>query len=166
MKIKPFRLLTGFWGVAIAAVLAVACNSNQKEATATAKAFLQAYYVDLDFNKALQLSSDISHEAINEQAKMVALNPYSSEEVPKLDITQVEIDKGNSNLATCTYTCNHRKRKLPLRKFSQKWLVDLGGKTVESVGMDNDFLELSSEGSDGFAAAVSGEIKYKKRRDN
>lgn len=148
----------------IAAWLMVSCNGDQKEATATAKAFLQAYYVDLDFNKALQLSSEASKAAVQEQADMIALNPYARQETPDLVLIGLERDKDNPETATYTYSCNRVERKLPLRRFNGKWLIDLQGGTVETGDNTNEFLQLSSDNEGGFASAASGEIKYKKRR--
>lgn len=147
----------------LVAVLAVACCGNKKEAMTTAKAFLQAYYVDLDFNKAPQLSSDASHAAITDQAKMISLNPYAGEETPDIVFVELTVDKDNSNTATCTYTCNRVERTLPLRNFNGKWLIDLGSGTVETGG-SSEFMQLSQDNLNGFASATSGEIKYKKRR--
>lgn len=150
--------------LAIAAWLMVSCSGDRKEATSTAKAFLQAYYVDLDFNKALQLSSEASKAAIQEQADMIALNPYAKQETPDWAPVGIDTDKSNSETALYVYTCNRVERTLPLRKVNGKWLVDLQGGTVEAGGNTGDFLQLSSGSENGFASAASGEIKYRKRR--
>lgn len=163
MKTRTVRLIGHILVLVVFALSAFACNSDKKDASATAEAFLQAYYVDLDFSKALQLSNDVSHPAINDQAELITLNPYAAEETPQIVVQNVEIDKNNVNVATCTYSCNRKERKLPLRKYNDTWLINLEGKTVETAGTENDLIELSSEGSNGFASAVSGEIKYKKR---
>lgn len=150
--------------LAIAAWLMMSCNGDRKNAAATAKTFLQAYYVDLDFNKALQLSSEVTKVAVQEQADMIALNPYAKEETPDLVLVGIDTDKSNAETATFVYTCNRAERTLPLRKVNGKWLVDLQGGSVEAGGNTNDFLQLSSGCESGFASATSGEIKYKKRR--
>ncbi len=163
-----FRFIMRFTGkfllLAVAVILMTACGNDKKEATSTAKAFLQAYYVDLDFEKALRLSSDNSHNAITEQAQMMALNPYAKEETPDIVFKTLEKDSKNSHVAYYIYTCNRSERKLPLRKLNGKWLIDLQGGTVEMGGVENDFTELPSDGINGFASAVSGEIKYRKRQ--
>lgn len=164
MMIISFRPWAKGLILAIAAWLMVSCNGYKKEAAATAKAFLQAYYVDLDFNKALQLSSEASQAAIREQADMIALNPYAKDETPDLVSVGIEMDKDNPETAVYVYTCDRIKRQLPLRRFNGKWLIDLRGGTVEAGGNSGDFLQLSPSGESGFASAVSGEIKYKKRR--
>lgn len=163
MKTRTARLIGHILVLVVFALSAFACNSDKKKASATAEAFLQAYYVDLDFDKAIQLSDNVSHSAINDQAKLITLNPFATEETPQIVVKGVEIAKNNGNIAICTYSCNRIERTLPLRKYNDTWLIDLEGKTVETAGIENDLIELSSEGSNGFASAVSGEIKYKKR---
>lgn len=160
MKTLPIRLIA----LLAVATLATACNGNKREASATAKSFLQAYYRDLDFEKALRLSSPASHNAISNQAEMSALNPYAQEEVPDIAFVGLEIEKNNPDRATCTYTCNRVEKTLPLHKINGKWMIHLNGGTVEAQGVSQDFRELSSVNQGGFAAATSGEIKYKKRR--
>lgn len=163
-----FRFFTRHAGkflfLSMVAVLMVACGGGKREATATAKAFLQAYYVDLDFNKALRLADEASQAAISERAEVVALNPYAKEETPDLIFVGIEADKSNSETAVYTYTCNRVERGLPLRRANGKWLVDLRGGTVETGGNTESFMQLPSEGKSGFTSAVSGEIKYHKRR--
>lgn len=144
-------------------LLAASCNNNQRRAEHVAEDFLQAYYIDLNFVKAIQLSSDVSHAAINEQAKLTALNPYAKEETPNITLKGLEIKKENPSKAYFTYTCNRMERTLPLCKSNGQWLVDLQGGTVETSG-NNDFSILSSNNEGGYTSATSGEIKYKKRR--
>ena len=144
-------------------LLEVSCKGDTSKAAATATAFLQAYYVDLDFDRAKSLCADNSKAAVAEQAETIALNPYAKEETPNIVFKTVEINPDNANMANCLYTCNRVERKLPLRKYNGKWLVDLQGSTGDTVG-NSDFIQLSQEGANGFASAVSGEIKYKKRR--
>ncbi len=150
-------MLTAFF------LLATSCKNNKREAEHVAENFLQAYYMDLDFDKALQLCSDASRAAVHEQAELTALNPYAKEETPDLVFSGLEIDPDNAHTARFTYTCNRAERTLPLRKFNDKWLVDLQGGTVESSG-NNDFSHLSASEKGGFTSAASGEIKYRKRR--
>ena len=163
-----FRFIMRFTGrfllLAVAVIQMTACGNDKKAATSTAKSFLQAYYVDLDFEKALRLSSDNSHNAITEQAQMMALNPYAKEETPDIVFKTLETNTDNPHVASYIYTCNRVERKLPLRKLKGKWSVDLQGGIVETNGIENDFVELSSDGTNGFASATSGKIKYKKRR--
>lgn len=158
------RLAGKFLILATATILMIACSNDKKEATATAKAFLRAYYIDLDFETALRLSSDASRNAIIDQQQIITLNPYAKEEIPNIVFKNLEIAPNNSHVANFTYTCNRVERKLPLRKLNNKWLVDLQGGIIETIGAGNNFFELSSDGTNGFASAISGEIKYKKRR--
>ena len=161
-----FRFGTQFSGkfllLSIVVMLAGACSNDKRVATSTAKSFLQAYYVDLDFDRALQLSNDASHSAIIEQAEIVALNPYAKEETPIISFLSLSLNKDNPHNATYTYTCNRTERTLPLQKTNGKWFVDLQGGLVETCG-NNEFSTLSTN-EGGFASAASGEIKYRKRR--
>lgn len=135
-----------------------------KKATATAQAFLQAYYVDLDFTKALQLSSDASHPAIGEKQEAAALNPYARQETPDIVFKSVEIDPKDSQKATCTYLADGMEKTLPLRKLNKKWLVHVPQGTVETGGTET--IKLSSGKNGGFASAASGPVVYKKRQRN
>lgn len=148
--------------VVLTALGGIACNRDSKGASSTAKAFLQAYYIDLDFEKAKQLSTDISHNAIIEHAQIISLNPYAKEETPNIVFKALDIDSKNAHTANFIYTCNRAERKLPLRKLNNRWLVDLQGNMVETSFAGTDFTELSSSTTNGFASASSGEIIYKK----
>ena len=158
MKSFLQSLLAGIMGV----LLLTACSGNIRKAEHTAKDFLQAYYVDLDFEKALSLSTDVSHAAIYEQAELISLNPYAKDEVPDIVFKGVEIEGQNNERAIYTYLANRVERTLPLRKLNGVWLVDLQYGTVESTG--GEMMELSSGQQGGFAAAASGPVIYKKRK--
>ncbi|MCM1170013.1 MAG: hypothetical protein NC324_08780 [Bacteroides sp.] len=163
---KTFRLISIVAALSVTALLSISCNRPQKKAMSTAKAFLQAYYLDLDFEKAFILSSDASHAVIADQAEIMNLNPYAKEETPEIVIEKVELAQNNSNAATCTYTCNRVERRLPLIKLSGRWIVNLEGKTIETAGFDSDFIELSPNGINGFTSATSGKISYRQRRQS
>ena len=163
MKSVSIRCIGLFFALLAILLLEVSCKGDTSKAAATAKAFLQAYYVDLDFDRAKSLCADNSKAAIADQAETIALNPYAKEETPNIVFKTVEITPDNTNMANCLYTCNRVERKLPLRKYNGKWLIDLQGSTVETAG-SSDFIQLSQEGANGFTSAASGEIKYKKRK--
>lgn len=148
----------------IIAVSAWGCHSDQKQATTVAQTFLQAYYIDFDFDKAMALSSEASHAAIAEQAQMASLNLYAEHEKPEIIFKKLEIDPETPMRATCTYTCNQAERTLPLRRFKDRWLIDVPYGTVETGG--SNLLNLSTESHGGFAAAASGPVVYKKRKRN
>lgn len=148
----------------VCAFLFVACKNSARDAEHVAETFLQAYYMDLDFDKAISLCTEDSKEAIREQAKMVSLNPYAKEELPELTFTGVSEEESSSDNAVFSYQKNRAERTLPLIRLDGRWLVDLQGGTVEMCG-ENDMLDLSSFGSAGFASSESsGEIKYKPRK--
>lgn len=144
-------------------LLVSACTSDKKDASSTAKAFLQAYYVDLNFEEALRLSSESSWQVIIDQKEISHLNPYAKEETPDIVFTTIQMESKGATKATCIYTCNRVERKLPLKKINGVWRVDLNGNTVETAGNEGHFISLQPTGS-GFSSAVSGEIKYRKRR--
>lgn len=143
-------------------LLLTGCDGNTRKAEHAAKDFLQAYYLDLDFEKALSLSTDISHASIHEQAELISLNPYAKEEIPDIIFKGIEMDRQNDGKATYAYSVNRVERTLPLRKLNGIWLVDLQKGTVESGG--GEMMELSSGQQGGFAAAASGPVVYKKRK--
>ena len=159
------RILKGLL-FGMASALLMACGANVRKVEHTAKDFLQAYYVDLDFEKALSLSTDVSHAAIYEQAELISLNPYAKDEVPDIVFKGVEIDDQNAVKATCTYLVNRVERTLPLRKVEGLWLVDLQGGSVESGGNESSLMGLSLGEKGGFTSSVSGPISYKKRKRN
>ena len=152
-------LVLGLAGV----LVLVACNGNVRKAEHTAQEFLRAYYTDLDFKKALSLSTDVSHAALHDQEEMVSLNPYAKDEVPDIVFKGLEIDEENEAKATYRYSANRVEKTLPLRKLNGVWLVDLQGGTVEAGGNNSGTMELSSGEQGGFASAVSGIVVYKKR---
>lgn len=164
MKSVSIRYIGLFFALPAIILLAVSCKGDTTKAAATAKAFLQAYYVDLDFDRAKSLCSDNSKAAVAEQAEMVALNPYAKDEVPDIVFKQLNLNANNPNTAVFIYTVNRAERSLPLRKFNKIWLVDLQGGTVEMGGNLNR-IELGSDVRGGFAASqTSGPVVYKKRK--
>lgn len=125
-------------------------DRDKKEASSTTKAFLEAYYTNLDFNKALQLSTETSEAAIRSQADITVMNPYAKEETPDLAFIN-----NRSETAIYIYTCNRVKRDLPLRKINEEWLIDLQGGAVETGGSTDNQLELGSNNQGEFATSES-----------
>lgn len=164
MKRISIRQAISLLTIVVIAVSALGCGNNQKKAAAVARSFLQAYYVDLDFETATRLSSEVSRQAIADQAEMVALNPYAREEVPTITFKTLKIDPEEPNRAVCTYLANRVERTLPLRRFNKLWLVHLPYGTVETGG--SDMMELQSGNQGGFAASASGPVTHKKRKRN
>lgn len=143
----------------MAVVCLTACSGKHK-AEKTAKAFLQAYKVDLDFNKARSLVTERSLPFVAETEEVTALNPYARQEVPVLAILSLNIIPDRKDRAECTYTLNRVEKTLHLQKVEGKWKVDL---MQESVEQDAGMARLSEGGQGGFASAVSGPVVYKKR---
>ncbi len=134
-----------------AALLLGACSLSKAERTA--RQFLKAYYVELDFDRALELSTEDSHQGIYYKKNMTALSPYAKDEVPALEVLDVIIDPDDGNYAYCAYEINGQPKMLPLQKHDGKWLVDTDSEAVEG--------SMSSSASGvseiGFASAASSE---------
>ena len=137
--------------LAAAALLLNACSLPKAERTA--RKFLKAYYVDLDFDRALELSTEDSHEGIYYKKNMTSLSPYAKDEVPELKVVDVIIDPDDGNYAYCAYEINGQPKMLPLQKHDGKWLVDTDSEAIEG--------SMSSSASGvseiGFASAASSE---------
>ena len=137
-----------------------ACSGKQ-QAEKTGRIFLKAYYTDLDFAKAKQYATPVSHELIDERAENLSHNPYAKQEVPELAIKELQIDKDNKHQATLSYTLNRAQKTLDLRKVEGKWRADL---EKEAKLREEGMQSLEDQTHGGFAAAASGPIKYHKRR--
>lgn len=137
--------------IGLAAVLLSACSLPKAERTA--RKFLKAYYIDLDFDRALELSTEDSHEGIYYKRNMTSLSPYAKDEAPALEVLDVIIDPDDGNFAYCAYEINGVPKMLPLQKHDGKWLVDTDSEAIEgSMGMS-----ASGVSEVGFASAVSSE---------
>lgn len=131
-------------------VLLTGCNLHKAERTA--RQFLKAYYVDLDFDKAIELSTEDSHEGILYKKNMTSLSPYAQKETPELNVFDVVIDPDNGDYAYCAYEVNGRPRMLPLQKHDGKWLVDTDSGGIEG---ENSGMSASGVALQGFAVAAS-----------
>ena len=114
-----------------AALLLNACSLSKAERTA--RQFLKAYYVELDFDRALELSTEDSHEGIYYKKNMTALSPYAKDEVPTLEVLDVIIDPDDGNYAYCAYEINGQPKMLPMQKHNGKWLVDTDSEAIEGA---------------------------------
>ncbi|MEG1499307.1 MAG: hypothetical protein RR393_07835 [Bacteroidales bacterium] len=135
-----------------------ACQREQKKAGKVAEQFLTAYYVDLDFKKAISLATESSQEGIYYKESMTQLNPYAKEETPNLKVGKITIDTKDKNKAICEYKVNDQERELPLTKKGEQWKVDTKGSTVEMPG------SFSGTEGGGFASSASGPVHYKARK--
>lgn len=142
------------------ATLCLTACSGKHKAEKTAKAFLLAYKVDLDFNKARSLVTERSLPFVTETEEVTSLNPYARQEAPTLAFLSVTLDPDNKDRAEYTYTLNRVEKTLHLQKVEKKWKVDL---MRESVEQEAGMARLSEGGQGGFAAAASGPVVYKKR---
>ncbi|MDE5605909.1 MAG: hypothetical protein K2I68_01235, partial [Bacteroidales bacterium] len=105
-----------------AVLLLGACSISKAERTA--RKFLKAYYVELDFDRALELSTEDSHAGIYYKKNMTSRSPYAKDEVPELEVLDVIIDPDDGNYAYCAYEINGVPKMLPMQKHNGKWLVD------------------------------------------
>lgn len=141
-----------------ALAITAGCTGDGKAAK-TAKAFLQAYYTDLDFAAAKTHATAESAPLIDERREMTALNPYAKSEAPALVFKSIEIGKDKTT-AECLYTLNRSERTLYLQKVDGKWKADL---QKEATLRSENMQQLSTNGDGGFASAASAPVVYKKR---
>ena len=135
----------------LAALLLSGCSISKAERTA--RKFLKAYYVDLDFDRALELATEDSHQGIYYKKNMTALSPYAKDEVPELEVLDVMIDPDDGHYAYCAYEINGQPKMLPMRKLDGKWLVDTDSEAIEGA-MGASAFGVSEV---GFASAASSE---------
>ena len=142
------------------AILAITTGcTGEGKAGKTAKAFLQAYYTDLDFAKAKTYATSESASLIDERRDMTALNPYAKSEVPTIVFRTLQVGESKTT-AEAFYTLNRAERTLYLQKVDGQWKVDLQKEaTLRNEGMQ----QLADGVGGGFASAASGPIVYKKR---
>lgn len=127
------------------------CSIHKAERTA--RQFLKAYYVELDFDRALELSTEDSHEGIYYKKNMTSLSPYAKDEVPELEVLEVIIDPDDGHYAYCAYEINGHPKMLPLQKHDGKWLVDTDSEAIEGMMSSS----MSGVAEIGFASAASSE---------
>jgi len=140
------------FAVLFLSVLLASCSNRGVENTA--RIFLQAYYIDHDFDKAAALSTPATQEHIQEWAMLFALTPkeyisaglyFETFEIEKSDILKTR--------ATVGYRVDNTPRDLLLRKVDGKWLVDM---PIEiSFSGPRFSLSLHKPHSGGFASAQS-----------
>lgn len=146
-------------GAAVALCLALAGCSGEHRAEKTAKAFLEAYYTDLDFVTAKTYATPESAPLIDERRDMMALNPYAKSETPAIVFKTLKMGQDKIT-AEAFYSHNRAERTLYLQKVDDKWKVDL---QKEAALRNENMHQLSTNREGGFASAVSGPIVYKKR---
>lgn len=139
-------------GCLLLALVLGGCSIHKAERTA--RQFLKAYYEELDFDKALELSTEDSHEGIYYKRTMTALSPYAKEEVPSVEFIEVVIDPDDGRYAYCAYEINGHPRMLPMQKHDGKWLVDTDSEAIE--GMMNSSMTGVTEC--GVASAASSDV--------
>ena len=138
--------------LSMAVLLLNACSLSKAERTA--RQFLKASYVELDFDRALELSTEDSHEGIYYKKNMTSLSPYAKNEVPALEVLEVIIDPDDGNYAYCAYEINGQPKMLPLQKHNGKWLVDTDSEAIEG-SMSSSAIGVSEI---GFASAASSDV--------
>lgn len=147
-------------GLVMAALVATGCTREHKAAK-TAKAFLQAYYAELDFSLAESMATQESLPIIKEREEVLGYNPYAKSEAPDIVFKGLSIDKENPAKAQVVYLYNRTEKNLYLQKKDGEWKVDLQEeRRQQEVGMQ----QLSTSKQGGFASAASGPVVYKKRK--
>jgi hypothetical protein len=132
----------------------VSCGDN-RSAKRTARAFLQSYYVDNDFDGAKLVSTEATFQTLDFQAMLFVLNPHSaSESIQDFRIRRMDTRKTK---ATCFYEVIGQERRLNLRKVQGKWLVDMPEGLVREPG----FSLSQTSGQGGFASAQSEPIRLR-----
>ena len=146
-------------GAVMAGLMALTGCTGEGKAGKTAKAFLQAYYTDLDFAAAKTYATPESASLIDERRDMAALNPYAKSEVPTIVFKTLQVGESKTT-GEALYTLNRSARTLYLQKVDGKWKVDL---QKEAALRNENMQQLSASGDGGFASAASGPVVYKKR---
>ncbi|MCL2026919.1 MAG: hypothetical protein FWG79_00365 [Bacteroidales bacterium] len=139
--------------VMVFAVLSLAsCSENN--AKKTAKHFLQAYYIEHDFDRAGEFSTPATQEHMGEWALLFGLTPREiiNEDFyfDRFEITDTDIKKTK---AVIDYRVNITNRQLLLSKVNGRWLVDM----PTEVSFNNRIfsLSLNKPQTGGFASAES-----------
>lgn len=136
-------------------VITFSCSAEHK-ASVVGKRFVNCYYADFNFEQAKQLTTPGSHDIIEEHATMVEMNPYAKDEVPMIE-WDGKVVESDDNRMVFSYRMNRVEKDLVLVKTENGWKVDL------ALPQSSSMQRLSSGEQGGFASAVSGPIKYKKR---
>lgn len=152
MHSKQTNLYLYSFAVIISLIFFSSCSAEHK-AKKVAESFLKAYYVDFDFDKARQLSSNDSHSGINYKENMSTLSPFAKEESPKLEIISIEINPDDKTQAICHYKLGDQEKTLPLQKNGSKWLVDTDDEAIEGESGGS----FSGVQNVGFTSAASSE---------
>jgi len=139
-----------FFLLVLSSVFLTACNSN-RDAMSVARGFLQAYYIDYDFDRARALSTVATHEHMQQWIMIFEMTPR---ELSHLNFSSFEIDEIEvlATRATVHYRVDCTRRRLFLRQINGRWFVDMPADIA-----DNRFhsLSLNRPQSGGFASATS-----------
>jgi len=160
-KLLPFFLkksLLLFCGVCLVALsLVLTSCSDQRAVNRTANAFLQSFFIENDFNAAMEVSTRVTHENISMRAMRFHMNPNS----PDLSFQHYQITGSEirHTRATVFYTLdNEVERRLNLRNIDGHWFVDM----PETVSLNPDFSLAPTHthtSSAGFASAMSESVR-------
>jgi len=140
-----------FFLVVLASFLLTSCGN--RAITNVARDFLQAYYIDHDFNRARMLSTAATHEHMQQWIMIFELTPAEANPHLFQSFEIYEID-ALSNRATVHYRVDNTRRQLMLRQIDGRWFVDLPMDML-SVNRAIFSLSLNRPESGGFASAQS-----------
>ncbi len=122
-----------------------------------AKDFLQAYYIENDFEKAKEFSTIETYNTLDTKALLFAMTPNSeSEQIQSFKIKKVEISEDKKH-AACHYMVLDQERTLLLSLTDGKWLVDM----PENMSVEPALSLSQSANAGGFASATSAPIRLR-----
>jgi len=142
-------------GILALPLLLTSCG-DQRTVNRTARAFLQAFYVENDFAAAKAFTTRVTHENINQRAMMFHLNPHSvANSFNNFTIDNKEV---RNTRAVVFYTLDGDvERRLNLSKVDGQWLVDM----PESTSLNPAFSISPVRSSGGFASAMSEPVRLR-----
>lgn len=136
------------------------CNGN-REAMNVARNFLNAYYIDYDFDRARALSTPATHEHMQQWIMVFELTP---EELRHLNFSRVVVDDIDivGTRATVRYRVDNIRRHLLLRQTNGRWLVDM----PTEIANNREFsLSHNRPDTGGFASAESRPTRLTRRTE-
>jgi len=139
-----------FFLLALSSVLLTACGGN-RDAMNVARDFLQAYYIDHDFDRARTLSTVATHDHMEEWIMIFNLTPRDMNPhlFSELVVEDIEVMTAR---ATVNYRVDNTRRQLLLRQTGGNWLVDMPSDLATNRLFS---LSLNRPDTGGFASAES-----------
>jgi len=142
-------------GILTLPLLLTSCG-EQRTVNRTARAFLQSFYVENNFEAAALMSTRMTQENIGQRAMMFRLNPNSENmRFHNFRITDSEV---RTTRATVFYILDDEvERRLNLSRIDGQWLIDM----PESTSLNPAFSISPVRSSGGFASAMSEPVRLR-----